>query len=157
MNDRVSTSHDSFILKYEEGQKYGEALTGHRDGGEQHVLSIIFTININTFGGGIIIISNRDDGSLQQSNHQWTFYPKDNSIYCFNGSFVEHRVLNITNGTRYAIVAFFPTEQSREDVVRLWNPHFSSFTCYNCCLSYRCQKILTRHLKKCNCQLGDHA
>jgi hypothetical protein len=159
INDKVSKSHDSFILKYQEGQKYGQALTGHRDGGEQHALSIIFTINVNTFGGGIIL-SNRDDGLLQQNNNyhdEWTLHPQDNSIYCFNGSFVEHRVLDITNGTRFAIVAFFPTEQSREDVVRLWNPHFSPFTCYNCCLSYRCHKSLTRHLKKCNYQLGEQA
>jgi energy-coupling factor transporter ATP-binding protein EcfA2 len=141
INDQVSRSHDSFILKYEEGQIYGQALTGHRDGGKQHVLSIIFTININTCGGRIIL-SNRDDEFLQQNsnyNDEWTLHPQDNSIYCFNGSFVEHRVLNITKGTRYAMVAFFPTEQTREDVVRLWNPHFSSYTCYNCCLSYQCE------------------
>jgi hypothetical protein len=68
INDQVSRSHDSFILKYEESKKYGQALTGHRDGGKQHVLSIIFTININTYGGGIIL-SNRDDGFLQQNNN----------------------------------------------------------------------------------------
>jgi hypothetical protein len=117
INDQVSRSHhDSFILKYEEGQKYGEALTGHRDGGKQHVLSIIiFTININTCGGGIIL-SNRDDGLLQQNNNcnnEWTLYPQDNSIYCFNGSFVEHRVLNITKGTRMRLLHSF-LQNSRE-------------------------------------------
>ena len=144
---------DSFILKYTPGKRFGKPLSPHKDCDPKRVLSIIFTINIDTSNGSIIL-SNRNDGYLhdkQNVKDSFTFTPKDNSMYCFNGSFVEHQVVGSTRGIRFAFVGFFETQQNEEDVIRLWNPSFGEHVCFKCCINYLEKKYLKRHLERNNC------
>lgn len=138
----------SFIIKYDISTKNG--LEMHYDGHDnQQILSVIFTFRHECIGGSLIY-ANTNSGDIDTRNNKSKdttyFYPKDNSVYFFNGSYVCHGSTKVTKGTRYAIVLFYITKQTIIDAVRLWNPK-CNYVCERCNACYVSPKGLKRHTK----------
>jgi hypothetical protein len=153
---KVNSSYpiDSFILKYEGG--VGSGLTPHKDGDSgSGMVSVVYTFGEGCIGG-LVNISNRNDGELYGNSTNgkdvYPYCPKHNSVYAFNGNYVTHHVVNIQSGIRYAFVAFFPTRQTEDDIMRLWCPLSEGkiLLCLICGNSFKTKGAFTVHSKKCS-------
>jgi hypothetical protein len=71
--------------------------------------------------GGALGVSHRADGEVFRTSDMTAITTKDNSLYCFNGSYAAHCAYRIRRGVRFAVVLFIVTPQSMIDVVSLWN------------------------------------
>lgn len=128
-----------------------EALSTHKDQPMipgRHVLSVIYTIKENCKGGALAY-SNKWNGEQNHSRDLTNFTPPTNSIYCFNGDYVSHKVFGIDSGVRFAVVLFINTPQTDLDVAMLWQSDKAMF-CPRCFKGFTTEKGKATHSTKCN-------
>lgn len=141
---------DLFILKYEPSPFL--SMDVHYDvcDPNRSFLSVALTIKSVDCAGGCISISNRNDGSFTNySRDNFNYLPMHNSAYGFNGNYVAHHVRPIQSGERFVVVGFYPTQQTKQEVMRLWCDD-ADFICCKCAKTFSACIYLSRHERK-NC------
>jgi hypothetical protein len=114
--DDLSKSYVLVYLPTQQHQPLKKQLTFslHKDVADgvnagNHILSVVFTMKSPDCIGGAIGISNRGDGNVSHTSEMTNYTPKDNSLYCFNGSYAAHCAYGIRRGVRFAVVLFIVT------------------------------------------------
>lgn len=116
-----------YVLRYVSTENVADGMTEHLDVPptlfrDQQIMTVVFTFKTTDHKGGAIKISNRFDGLWEESlRAQSSYTPPDNSAYAFNGSCISHKVEKTECGTRYSIVLFYPTNQTHDIAILLWN------------------------------------
>jgi hypothetical protein len=155
----ILSSHisKSFVLVYLPTQR--DRSTGaltfslHKDvaGGEndgKHILSVVYTMKSSDCIGGALGVSHRPDGEAFRTSDMTTISTKDNSLYCFNGSYAAHCAYGISRGVRFAVVLFIVTPQTTRDVVALWNSvEPPQEICLNCYRVLNTRKQFIDHIR----------
>jgi hypothetical protein len=156
----------------------------HTDGNaDKPFLSVVYTIyngqpdsrSLSALeAGGIVLMSNLDDGRFrrsskaqQQTPQNWSttsYYPKTNSFYILPGYFVSHAVCKVYPGTvRYSIVMFLPLRhpakadhQLRSDWA-LANGKQHTTVCDKCWSTFKDGYALVRHQRALYKKCVEHA
>ena len=105
--------------------------------------------------GGAIQFSDLDDGSVDVKEHggrKWmdhvmSFQPLHSSIYVFPGSLVQHRPMNVTQGTRYSVVAFYRVTSSYIQFLSVWAG--KQYYCHDCQRFYTNKRAFQVHQCRC--------
>jgi hypothetical protein len=111
------------------------------------IVSVVLTLMETGTLGGHVRFSGLDSGRLHPKyKRSVDFVTKDNMLYFFPGSYVEHCVSRVRNGSRLAIVMFLKWQDATPiAVIQFWTG--SPFICDTCLHAFKTNKSLNAHLK----------
>jgi len=158
-----------FILQYRNTTKnkkkcFNTGLDYHldkNDGKNNHnILSCVFTFRCPDCVGGELNYSNEECGGSYAIDSQKyeKYYPPDNSMYFFYGSYVKHSVSNVQIGKRYAVVFFLESIKTIKDIQLHWSKTIkfdkkgeiikNEFCCKICDISYGSRQSFINHVNR---------
>lgn len=140
----------SIISRYDYDAKHCMQL--HRDQPNFNhgpVLSLVFSIHTPLCPCVSVELSNRNDGAVNYSMDPFYYESKDNTAYAFFGSEVAHAVKRPKSGTRFALILFFDTTYSFQEVKASWAiaPR-GGLLCDFCFRESKDAKLYRQHIKK---------
>lgn len=151
-----------FILKYNHVGTTNTSMSFHTDqvGEKGHVISVIYTLCECLNDSGAVRIADEDDGEVRAYDHiehmasTFNHAAKDNSLYAFPGSYVQHGVVkNKQQGARYAFVIFFDSKYNTADIRDMWTRLTGQADiqcrCEWCGHCMKHNKSLSNHKKRC--------